>query len=865
MLDFSAFVPRDPFHQLTVTLCIIGLFLAAVFAIALRPKSKGQEPSTVEAYLKFIYGCFLKPHTGDGSGSQQDALKEQESFYKAQAEVYDATRTRLLCGREDMLGLVAAQLKHRAEAGLISQRPVWVDIGGGTGYNVEQMNAFVPVTSFFRSVYVVDLSPSLCEMARKRFARLGWTNVKVICQDARAFRLHEHEPQAYENKEKVSQGQTVRDLDENADAGGAELVTMSYSLSMIPEFYPVIDSVGSLLSPNGVFGVVDFYVQDQVDFRGRNYIGGAIDRHCMWLSRVFWREWFAIDRISLGPARRDYLEFKHGTILSMNARNNFFNTGIKLPYYIWIGCSKDHGASTQKLAKIDAAATESPYLNALDLQTGAAPSDAEVHSKAYECAVVNLQSSLPLPSAWYQNHHWRIHYDSSLPKHTRFNNSYIYAFTWEDDVADMRLLKPTSNDVVLAIGSAGDNILAFCLENCRRVHAVDLNPSQNHLLELKVAAFTALGYQDVWKLFGEGKHPDFHNLLIQKLSPHLSSDAFQFWVQNGPSIFSSSSSKGLYYSGGSGNAIAIAGWLFRLLGMTADVKALCAAQTLNEQREIWQRSIKTVLHSKILTYAILGNEKWLWKALGVPPAQRDVIEVDFKKTQDYDEAKATKPKDAAAEYMAFHEEPSDEELKSSSGNAIYEYVLNTFEPVVNTTLLSTSNHYYLLTLLGHYTPTSHPTYLSPKSHVKLSKPGAFNGLRIHTDEISEVISRMRPGTLTIVVVMDSMDWFPPNGTQALRQIRALNRALKVKGRVMLRSAGLEPWYIKVFAECGFTVKRVAVRLPGTCIDRVNMYASTWICTKEVDLVKENGIKAGAGLRKASLAELELEAPAMRVE
>jgi betaine lipid synthase len=27
-----------------------------------------------------------------------------------------------------MLGLVAAQLKHRCEAGLISQRPVWVDV-----------------------------------------------------------------------------------------------------------------------------------------------------------------------------------------------------------------------------------------------------------------------------------------------------------------------------------------------------------------------------------------------------------------------------------------------------------------------------------------------------------------------------------------------------------------------------------------------------------------------------------------------------------------------------------------------------------------------------------------------------------------
>ena len=189
------------------------------------------------------------------------------------------------------------------------------------------------------------------------------------------------------------------------------------------------------------------------------------------------------------------------------------------------------------------------------------------------------------------------------------------------------------------------------------------------------------------------------------------------------------------------------GRLFRLLGLSSQVQRLCTAQTLAEQREIWSQSLKRVLHSKLLTYAVLSNEKWLWKALGVPPAQRALIEADFAKS--------------AAEYDTSTAE------RTSSGNAIYEYVLNTFEPVVNTTLLSTSNHYYLLTLLGHYTPASHPTYLSPKAHVKLSKPNAFHGLRIHTDEISEVIARMRPGTLTIVVVMDSMDWFPQTGTQAV--------------------------------------------------------------------------------------------------
>ena len=86
-------------------------------------------------------------------------------------------------------------------------------------------------------------------------------------------------------------------------------------------------------------------------------------------------------------------------MLSINARNSFF--GVRMPYYIWVGCSKDHLSSRAKLAEIDAAATESPYLSALDLQTGHTQTDVEVRSKAYESAIINLQSSLPLPATWY--------------------------------------------------------------------------------------------------------------------------------------------------------------------------------------------------------------------------------------------------------------------------------------------------------------------------------------------------------------------------------------------------------------------------------------------------------------------------------
>lgn len=71
------------------------------------------------------------------------------------------------------------------------------------------MAANVDVEQYFEHVYLVDLSPSLCEVARQRFARLGWKNVSVFCQDAREFRVP---------------GQDAK----------ADLITMSYSLSMIP-------------------------------------------------------------------------------------------------------------------------------------------------------------------------------------------------------------------------------------------------------------------------------------------------------------------------------------------------------------------------------------------------------------------------------------------------------------------------------------------------------------------------------------------------------------------------------------------------------------------------------------------------------
>ena len=95
------------------------------------------------------------------------------------------------------------------------------------------MSQYVDVPKFFDSVYLVDFSPSLCEVARKRFERLGWKNVKVICQDARQFRLEDHEPASNGGRAPGSPIYGYFASQNRPEYGGADLITMSYSLSMI--------------------------------------------------------------------------------------------------------------------------------------------------------------------------------------------------------------------------------------------------------------------------------------------------------------------------------------------------------------------------------------------------------------------------------------------------------------------------------------------------------------------------------------------------------------------------------------------------------------------------------------------------------
>jgi betaine lipid synthase len=121
-------LPKDPHSQIILVGVSLILLIGIVFAATFRSAKNGKdEPSAWSSFVRFFYACFLKPHETDGSAGQQAAL---ESFYKAQADVYDATRKTLLRGRENMLGLVAAQLVQKAARDRTHDtKRIWVDVG----------------------------------------------------------------------------------------------------------------------------------------------------------------------------------------------------------------------------------------------------------------------------------------------------------------------------------------------------------------------------------------------------------------------------------------------------------------------------------------------------------------------------------------------------------------------------------------------------------------------------------------------------------------------------------------------------------------------------------------------------------------
>ena len=181
--------------------------------------------------------------TIDGA-THQDRL---ESFYKNQAELYDGYRARMLHARKPMMTRLMVDRERKGEV-------VWADLGGGTGANVEFMASAIE-EGWFKSITVLDLAPSLCDVARRRakdkwpgcVARLCASASAGLCAATRACvppcastGLSPRPADAGLNTHRVVRvvcGDACSTTEKGLPAAGTcDVVTISYALVMIPDW-----------------------------------------------------------------------------------------------------------------------------------------------------------------------------------------------------------------------------------------------------------------------------------------------------------------------------------------------------------------------------------------------------------------------------------------------------------------------------------------------------------------------------------------------------------------------------------------------------------------------------------------------------
>ncbi len=206
-------------------------------------------------------------------------------------------------------------------------------------------------------------------------------------------------------------------------------------------------------------------------------------------------------------------------------------------------------------------------------------------------------------------------------------NNLVYNTCWEDPRLDRQAMQLSPADHVLVITSAGCNALDYALQAPGSVHAVDMNPRQNALLELKLAGIRHLEFDDFFQLFGHGRLPGVRRLYEGELRSSLSSWSQAYWDRW--IKFFDNSRRPFYFRGTSGNfARLINLYIDRVIHARDVVNELLDAKSLEEQRSIYDNELRDRFWSRPMRFA-MGRDTTL-SLVGVPRAQRQQVEKDYE-------------------------------------------------------------------------------------------------------------------------------------------------------------------------------------------------------------------------------------------
>ena len=334
-------------------------------------------------------------------------------------------------------------------------------------------------------------------------------------------------------------------------------------------------------------------------------------------------------------------------------------------------------------------------------------------------------------------------------------NNLVYNACWEDPRIDREALSIGPNDSIVMITSAGCNALDYALLGPRRIHAVDVNPRQNALLELKMAGIRNLDYETFFDVFGRGRLDRFSGLYHSQLRRYLSFPARAYWDRHAR-FFGGSGARGSFYFHGTSGYLA---WLVNMYlnrsGRLRDgVTAMLGATNLSEQREIYFGWLREAFWNRFLRWSV--KQDMALALLGVPEAQRRQVDRYY-----------------AGGISRFIEESID---------AVFGRL-----PLLD-------NYFWRVYLTGEYTADCCPEYLKRGNFQRL-KAGLINAIEIHTNTLEGFLRHTR-GPFTRFVLLDHMDWLSAQSEPWLQhEWQTIVRRAAPGARLIWRSGGLKVDYV----------------------------------------------------------------------
>lgn len=336
---------------------------------------------------------------------------------------------------------------------------------------------------------------------------------------------------------------------------------------------------------------------------------------------------------------------------------------------------------------------------------------------------------------------------------TVHGNNLVYNTCWEDPRLDRVALQIGPDDNVLVITSAGCNALDYALTGPKHVYAVDMNPRQNALLDLKRAAIKNLDYSDFFQMFGEGRLPGVKNHYAYQLRDELPTWSKLFWDKR--IKWFDNPKKSFYFRGTAGTfARFIKVYTDNVIRVRPHLDALLNAQSVEEQREIYDRHLREKFWTGLIKFTM--NRDTTMSMLGVPKAQRKQIETQYP-------------------------------------GGLVQFIQDCIESVM-VKLPLRDNYFWRVYLNGAYTKTCCPEYLK-EENFDLLKRERIDLVSTHTDSVQGFLEKHK-GKISRFVLLDHMDWLSDRYFSLLEaEWQASIDKATADARFIWRSGGLRTDFI----------------------------------------------------------------------